>query len=243
MTCAFSRLVAFGVLFSLSNAAVAASPFDIVKTYRFIPRLSDVVESGGITGRELDYSVWGKFDLNFGPEVSIPELPIHPSFENVQSWLNPDSLLTYVLFTDDVFGLSRLEGNYKRQNRIVQRMCADGITARQQFAQFETATRKAQHNQAGQERQAAAAGNQQRLPRCRVIALDRAQLALAGALARPVEHDLGDEQADRDQRDRAEPPPPAEARLEPRRRGLVHQKQTGRGVGSAGSLLGRIMRR
>lgn len=119
MTRAFSRLVAFASLLSLSTAAVAAGPFDIVKTYRFIPRLSDVVESGGITGRELDYSAWGKFDLNFGPEVSIPELPIHPSFENVQSWLNPDSPLTYVLITDEVFGLSRLEGNYKRQDRIV----------------------------------------------------------------------------------------------------------------------------
>jgi hypothetical protein len=119
MTCAFSRLVAISVLFTFTSVATAAGPFDVVKTYRFIPRLSDVVESGGITGRQLDYSAWGKFDLNFGPEVSIPELDIHPSFENVASWLNPDSPLTYVLITDEVFGLSRLEGNYRRQNRIV----------------------------------------------------------------------------------------------------------------------------
>jgi hypothetical protein len=86
MTCAFSRLVAISVLFTFTSVATAAGPFDVVKTYRFIPRLSDVVESGGITGRQLDYSAWGKFDLNFGPEVSIPELDIHPSFENVASW-------------------------------------------------------------------------------------------------------------------------------------------------------------
>lgn len=119
MTHTFSRLVASAFLILTTGAAIAGSPFDVVKAYRFIPRLSDVVESGGITGRELDYTVWGKFDLNFGPEVSIPELPIHPAFENVQSWLNPDSLLTYVLLTDEEFGLTRLEGNYHRQNRIV----------------------------------------------------------------------------------------------------------------------------
>jgi hypothetical protein len=121
MTRATSRLVVLAALFSCPGVAAFADPFDVIQSYRFIPRLSSVVESGGITGRELDYSVWGKFNLNLGPEVSIPELEIHPKFENVASWLNPDSPLTYVLHTDQVFGLTRLEGSYRRNNRITFR--------------------------------------------------------------------------------------------------------------------------
>jgi hypothetical protein len=100
-------------------STVQADEFDVIKSYRFIPAWSRAKQTGGFAGYELDFTVRGTFDLNFGPEVSIPELEIHPSFENVQSWMIPHNLLTYVEITDRVFNLSGLEGNYTRHNRIV----------------------------------------------------------------------------------------------------------------------------
>ena len=90
MTRATSRLVISGLIFWFSSAAALADRFDVIKSYRFIPRVSTSTQIGGFAGRQETFSVWGKFDLNLGdPEVSIPELEIHPTFDNVESWLNP----------------------------------------------------------------------------------------------------------------------------------------------------------
>ena len=113
-----ARLIFSVLLVLLSFATTRADEFDVIKSYRFIPRVSHAEQFGGFAGYHLTFTVRGKFDLNLGPEVSIPELEIHPSFENVQSWMNPHSPLAYVLNTDRVFNLSGLEGTYTRPNRI-----------------------------------------------------------------------------------------------------------------------------
>lgn len=118
MTRRATRFILSTMLVLFSSATTRADEFDVIKSYRFIPRVSRAEQSGGFAGRHETFTVRGKFDLNLGPEVSIPELEIHPSFENVNSWMNPHSLLTYVLITDQVFNLSGLEGSYTRPDRI-----------------------------------------------------------------------------------------------------------------------------
>jgi hypothetical protein len=67
--------------------------------------------TGGATGVRQKFFTYGKFGLNTGFEGGA-----HAEFVGVNSWLVPDSPLTFVWHTDGTLNLSGLEGTFAPSN-------------------------------------------------------------------------------------------------------------------------------
>jgi hypothetical protein len=91
---------------------------DILRHYRFIPRLSSLEVTGGFAGIEQKFFPFGTFDLHTGYQYDPRAFPSEwlpvAKFENVRSWLVPDGPLDYVWDTDDTLNLSGLNGWFRR---------------------------------------------------------------------------------------------------------------------------------
>ena len=79
-------------------------------SYRFLPKLSVLNETGGFAGVDVDYRVMGTFDFTVDP-VSIAIWPPQRSakFSNVNAWAS-HPILAYVLPLDQTLNLSELTG-------------------------------------------------------------------------------------------------------------------------------------
>jgi hypothetical protein len=78
-----------------------------LQQFRFIPSRSTLDVTGGVTGVRQKFFTYGKFGLNVGNgDGSLAE------FVEVNSWLVPDSQLTFVWHTDRILNLSGLEGTF-----------------------------------------------------------------------------------------------------------------------------------
>jgi hypothetical protein len=94
-------------------------PPDILRHYRFIPSRSSLEVTGGFAGIEQKFFPRGTFDIHTGYREeprSMGPLPLYvpfAKFENVRSWLVPDSRLDYVWDTDDTLNLSGLDGTFR----------------------------------------------------------------------------------------------------------------------------------
>jgi hypothetical protein len=119
-----ARVSTFFLLAALVGAEALAQadddlrrPPDILRHYRFIPSRSSLEVTGGFAGIEQKFFPFGRFDLHTGyrfdprafPSVWLP----FAKFENVRSWLVPDSRLDYVWDTDDTLNLSGLNGTFR----------------------------------------------------------------------------------------------------------------------------------
>ncbi|MCA9235337.1 MAG: hypothetical protein KDA44_07685 [Planctomycetales bacterium] len=96
------------LVFSLASAAVAQPP-DILRSYRFLPRLSTLNETGGFAGVDIDYTMRGTFDLATGYDVDKTGFHQKAEFTNVDAWAS-HPVLAYVLNVDEVLGLTMLAG-------------------------------------------------------------------------------------------------------------------------------------
>ena len=114
------RVWAVVVLFIISTAPAAAQPPDLLRNYRFLPRRSSLDVTGGFAGIEQKFFPFGTFGIttgyDYGPtDVFPPRLIPHAEFviEPWESWLVPDSPLTYVWETDRTLNLTGLEGTFR----------------------------------------------------------------------------------------------------------------------------------
>ena len=90
----------------------AAQPPDLLKTYRFLPRMSTLHQTGGFAGFDIEFPVLGTFDFVTGYSSAgfpLPTLERYASFTNVDAWA-PHPVLDYVLLIDQTLNLSELEG-------------------------------------------------------------------------------------------------------------------------------------
>jgi hypothetical protein len=117
--CHLVAIAALVVLASLWSQRAAADPPDILRSYRFIPSRSRVVQTGGIAGFVLPFTVRGRFDLVTGYEYGPgPSLMPYAAFENVDAWMIPHSPLAYVLSLDRTFNMTGLDGTFADPNRL-----------------------------------------------------------------------------------------------------------------------------
>jgi hypothetical protein len=92
---------------TLAIEPVAAQPPDVLQSFRLIPSRSTLDVTGGAANIHQTFFAYGKFGLNFGYEGGP-----HGELVNVDSWLVPDSPLTFVWHTDGTLNLSGLEGTF-----------------------------------------------------------------------------------------------------------------------------------
>ena len=85
----------------------SAQPPDSLQQLRFIPSRSTLDVTGDFAGVRQQFFTYGKFGLNAGYEGGP-----HAEFMGVDSWLVPDSALTFVWHTDRILNLSGLEGTF-----------------------------------------------------------------------------------------------------------------------------------
>jgi hypothetical protein len=85
----------------------SAQTADALQQFRFIPSRSTLDVTGGTTGVRTKFFTYGKFGLNTGFDGGA-----HAEFVGVNSWLVPDSPLTFVWHTDGTLNLSGLEGTF-----------------------------------------------------------------------------------------------------------------------------------
>jgi len=101
-------------LLCLSVKVANGDPPDLLRSYRFLPRQSTLVQSIGVAGANGRYVVSGRFDLVSGWEyVDDPKpVSIHPfaEFENVRAWATNPLLGSPPLNLDHVLNLSGLRG-------------------------------------------------------------------------------------------------------------------------------------
>jgi hypothetical protein len=84
----------------------SAQPPGSVPHFRFIPSRSTLDVTGGFAGIHQQFFAYGRFGLN----TELEGEP-HAEFVNVDSWLVPDSPLTFVWHTDSTLNLSGLAGS------------------------------------------------------------------------------------------------------------------------------------
>ena len=110
-----SRLLALVVL--LVNVAwfASAQPPHILREYRFVPYRSSLEVTGGIAGIRQDFFPFGTFGIVTGYDEARdpPRLVPNAQFVDVQSWLVPNSPLTYVWDTDQTLNLTGLDGMFR----------------------------------------------------------------------------------------------------------------------------------
>ena len=100
----------FGCLSLLAVACTASATHPTLQeTYRFLPRSSVLNQSGGSFGTDVDFRVYGKFDLLFDHDYEDPWTGTSVKFTNVEAW-GAHPILAYVLMLDDVLNLSGLTG-------------------------------------------------------------------------------------------------------------------------------------
>ncbi|MBX3427311.1 MAG: hypothetical protein KF688_16655 [Pirellulales bacterium] len=93
-------------------SAQASDGPDALRSYRFVPALSTLRESGGFAGFVTDFTIRGSFDFvtyygyGSGPEPSIVRKAL---FDDVEAWAS-HPILAYVLNVDRELGLSTLSG-------------------------------------------------------------------------------------------------------------------------------------
>jgi hypothetical protein len=85
----------------------SAQSTDNLQQFRFIPSRSTLDVTGGATPVRQKFFTYGKFGLNTGLVGGT-----HAEFAGVNSWLVPDSQLTFVWHTDGILNLSGLEGTF-----------------------------------------------------------------------------------------------------------------------------------
>jgi hypothetical protein len=85
----------------------SAQSADTFQQFRFIPSRSTLDVTGGPADVRQKFFTYGKFSLNTGYEGGP-----HAEFVGVDSWLVPDSPLTFVWHTDGMLNLSGLEGTF-----------------------------------------------------------------------------------------------------------------------------------
>ena len=85
----------------------SAQPPDTLQQLRFVPSRSTLDVTGGFAGVRQQFFTYGKFGLNAGYDGGP-----HAEFLGVDSWLVPDSALTFVWHTDRTLNLSGLEGSF-----------------------------------------------------------------------------------------------------------------------------------
>ena len=98
-------------------------PPDLLRHYRFIPSHSTLEVTGGFAGIEQTFFPYGTFAIHTSYEdgVSCAAIGCPPPFvatakfklDRWDSWLVPDSPLTYVWSTDDTLNLTGLEGRFR----------------------------------------------------------------------------------------------------------------------------------
>jgi hypothetical protein len=115
-------LAIFAFVLILDSAA--AQDFTIHRDFQFIPSHSTLIVDGGFAGPAFKqtYRAAGTFGLASGYEsgvscasVGCPPPPTHvpfARFDNVDAWLKPDGLLTYVLPLDHTLNLTGLDGTF-----------------------------------------------------------------------------------------------------------------------------------
>lgn len=101
-------LVAGAVVCVFSSLAVAQPP-DVLRSYRFLPRLSTLTETGGIAGVHVDYKVGGTYGFAIGYDYQRPDLRRSAKFVDVDAWA-AHPILAYVRNVDETLGLSTLKG-------------------------------------------------------------------------------------------------------------------------------------
>ena len=113
-------MVAVVVVAATVAERAAADPPDILRSYRFIPGHSRVVQTGGFAGFVLPFTVRGTFDLVTGYQYGSnpPSLNPYASFENVNAGMFPHSPLAYLLDLDRTFNLSGLDGTFTDPNQL-----------------------------------------------------------------------------------------------------------------------------
>lgn len=100
--------------FVLSQSPAAADPPDIVRSYKFLPSLSSLRETGGIAGRDWQFPVFGTYDFLTGFRYE-PRIPADAILTRYAQFTNVDAYAAYPtmdpgLSLDIVFNLSGLEG-------------------------------------------------------------------------------------------------------------------------------------
>jgi hypothetical protein len=96
-------------------------PPDQLRHYRFIPSRSLLEVTGGFAGIRQEFFPYGTFDLLTGYREeprSMGPTPLYVPYakfelERWESWLVPNSPLTYVWSTDDTLNLSGLDGTFR----------------------------------------------------------------------------------------------------------------------------------
>jgi len=78
------------------------------KSYRFIPRLSTLHQTGGFAGFDTEFTVMGTYDFVVEPAATQTSAR-QARFTNVDAWAS-HPFLAYVLLLDDTLNLSRLAG-------------------------------------------------------------------------------------------------------------------------------------
>jgi hypothetical protein len=94
-------------LAALGAEQASAQPPDSLQLFRFIPSRSTLDVTGGFAGIRQQFFTYGEFGLNAGLEGGP-----RAEFVDLQSWLVPDSPLTFVWHTDRTLNLSGLEGTF-----------------------------------------------------------------------------------------------------------------------------------
>jgi hypothetical protein len=94
-------------LAAICTGQSSAQPPDVLQNYRFIPSRSTLDVTDAFGGLQQKFFAYGTFDLNAGYYASP-----HAEFVDVQSWLVPDSSLTFVWHTERTLNMSGLAGTF-----------------------------------------------------------------------------------------------------------------------------------
>jgi hypothetical protein len=94
-------------LAAICTEYASAQQPNLLQKFRFIPSRSTLDVTGGVADIRQKFFTYGKFGLNAGNDRGP-----HAEFVGVDSWLVPDSPLTFVWHTDRTLNLSGLAGTF-----------------------------------------------------------------------------------------------------------------------------------
>jgi hypothetical protein len=106
--------IAVALAVALASTAPARGQWEsTVDTYRFLPRVSVLHQTGGIAGVDQRFRVRGTFDFRIeqSPLAVFPPL-FNAFFENVDAWAS-HPVLDYVLDVEETFNLEDLVGGQR----------------------------------------------------------------------------------------------------------------------------------
>jgi hypothetical protein len=112
MSCAALRVwLSLAAVLSLTASLAQAQPPDVLREYRFLPRLSTLEVTGGFAGLDIEAHIEGTFGFVNGFIEEFPHLRRYAAFVDVQAEaINPTDFGPYSFDLESTLKLSELDG-------------------------------------------------------------------------------------------------------------------------------------